>query len=101
MYLIGMFGLYRSNDGGANWKQIAAKDRRIANGKGNYTSGVYVDPSNPDIVYTLATCSYKSTDGGNTFTGLKGAPGCDDTQQIRIYLKERKGMLIGVDQEAN
>jgi photosystem II stability/assembly factor-like uncharacterized protein len=33
MFLIGTFGLYRSDDGGATWRQMAANDRRIANGQ--------------------------------------------------------------------
>src|SRR5207237_3841970 len=75
MYLVGNFGLYRSDDGGATWRQMDAADRRVANGQGGYNCGVYVDPKNPDIVYVINTCGYRSTDGGSTFTGFKGAPG--------------------------
>src|SRR5439155_18604999 len=71
MFLIGNFGLYRSDDGGTTWRQMDAADRRIANGQGGYNCGVYVDPRNPDVVYTINTSSYKSTDGGNSFTGWK------------------------------
>ena len=100
MYLIGNFGLYRSDDGGANWRQMAADDRRIANGQGNYNSGVYVDPKNPDIVYTLATSSYRSTDGGKRSPAFKGAPGGDDPQQMWIDPTDGKRMFLGVDQGA-
>ena len=100
MFVIGTFGLYRSDDGGANWKQMAANDRRIANGQGNYTAGVFVDSKNPDIVYTLATSSYKSTDGGATFTGFKGAPGGDDPQVMWIDPTDGQRMFLGVDQGA-
>jgi photosystem II stability/assembly factor-like uncharacterized protein len=100
MYLIGTFGLYRSDDGGATWRQMAANDRRIANGQGNYTSGVYVDSKNPDIVYTLATTAYRSTDGGNTFAAMKGAPGGDDPQQMWIDPTNGRRMFLGYDQGA-
>ncbi|HEX4602089.1 MAG TPA: hypothetical protein VH116_11900, partial [Gemmatimonadales bacterium] len=100
MFLIGNFGLYRSDDGGATWRQMDAADHRIANGQGGYNCGVYVDPKNPDIVYTINTASYKSTDGGNTFTGWKGAPGGDDPQQLWIDPTNGQRALMGVDQGA-
>ncbi|MEO6865522.1 MAG: hypothetical protein ABI229_08720 [Gemmatimonadaceae bacterium] len=100
MYLIQNSGLYRSDDGGANWRQMDAADHRIANGQGGYNCGVYVDPQNPDIVYTINTSSYKSTDGGNTFTGFKGAPGGDDPQQMWIDPTNGQRMFLGVDQGA-
>src|SRR5260221_673009 len=72
MFLIGNFGLYRSDDGGTTWRQMDAADRRIANGQGGYNCGADVDPQNPHARYTVNTAMYKSTDGGNTFTGFKG-----------------------------
>jgi photosystem II stability/assembly factor-like uncharacterized protein len=98
MFIIGNFGLYRSDDGGTTWRQMDAADRRVGNGQGGYNCGVYVDPSNPDIVYTINTSSYKSTDGGNTFTGFKGAPGGDDPQQMWIDPTNGQRMLLGLDQ---
>ncbi|HYL54041.1 MAG TPA: hypothetical protein VEU73_00550 [Gemmatimonadales bacterium] len=100
MFLIGNFGLYRSDDGGTNWRQMDAADRRIANGQGGYNCGVYVDPQDPDVVYTINTSSYKSTDGGNSFTGFKGAPGGDDPQQMWIDPTNGRRILLGLDQGA-
>ena len=100
LFVIGTFGLYRSDDGGATWRRMAANDSRIANGQGSYTSGVYVDPQNPDIVYTLATCMYRSLDGGKSFEGFKGAPGGDDPQQLWIDPVDRTHILYGGDQGA-
>ena len=41
-----------------------------------------------------------SRDGGNTFTGFKGAPGGDDPQQMWIDPTNGQRMLLGVDQGA-
>src|SRR5258708_2664475 len=98
--IIGDWGLYRSDDGGGTWRQMAVDDQRIRNGQGGYNCGVYVDPQNPDVVYTLSTASYKSTDGGRTFTGFKGAPGGDDAQQLWIDPTNGNRMLFGYDQGA-
>jgi len=100
VFLIGNFGLYRSDDGGATWRQMDPDDRRVGNGQGGYNCGVYVSPSNPDVVYTVNTSSYVSTDGGNTFTGFKGAPGGDDPQQWWIDPTDGQRMLMGLDQGA-
>jgi len=100
MYLIGNFGLYRSDDSGTTWRQMDPDDRRVGNGQGGYNCGVYVSPANPDVVYTINTSSYVSTDGGNTFTGFKGAPGGDDPQQMWIDPADGQRMLLGTDQGA-
>ncbi|MHB8636720.1 MAG: WD40/YVTN/BNR-like repeat-containing protein [Fimbriimonadaceae bacterium] len=100
MFLVGNFGLYRSDNGGDTWRRMDAKDRRVANGQGGYNCGVYVNPKNPDIVYVINTCSYISRDGGNTFTGFKGAPGGDDPQQMWIDPTDGDRLFFGTDQGA-
>jgi photosystem II stability/assembly factor-like uncharacterized protein len=93
-------GFFRSDDGGVTWKQMDASDTRIRNGQGGYNCGVYVDPKNPDVVYVFNTAAYISRDGGNTFTGFRGAPGGDDPQQGRIDPTNGRRMILGYDQGA-
>ena len=100
VYFTTNVGFFRSDDGGATWKQMDAADTRIRNGQGGYNCGVYVDPKNPDLVYVFNTASYISRDGGNTFTGFKGAPGGDDPQQGWIDPTNGKRMILGYDQGA-
>jgi photosystem II stability/assembly factor-like uncharacterized protein len=98
--LQGGSGLYRSDDQGATWKHMAGNDTRIGNGQGAYSSGVWVDSQNPDVLYTVSTAAYRSTDGGNTFIAFKGAPGGEDYHDIWIDPTNGQRMLFGVDQGA-
>jgi photosystem II stability/assembly factor-like uncharacterized protein len=100
MYLVGNFGLYRSDDGGDHWRHMDEADRRVSNGQGGYNCGVYVNPKNPDNVYVINTSSYISTDGGTTFTGFKGAPGGDDPQQMWLDPTDGNRLFLGTDQGA-
>jgi photosystem II stability/assembly factor-like uncharacterized protein len=94
-------GLFRSDNGGATWQHMAGNDIRISNGQGSYSSGVFVDSQNPDIVYTMSTAMYRSTDGGITFEPFKGAPGGEDYHKLWIDPTNGKRMLVGSDQGAS
>src|SRR2546425_868038 len=96
--LQGGSGLYRSDDQGATWQHMAAGDNRITNGQGSYSSGVWVDSQNPDIVYTIATTVYRSTDGGKTFSAFKGAPGGEDPHNAWIDPTNGQRIFFGFDQ---
>ena len=96
--LQGGSGLSRSDDGGQNWQHMAGDETRIANGQGNYSSGVWIDVENPDIVYTIATTIYRSTDGGKTFSAFKGAPGGEDPHVAWFDPTNNKRFFFGFDQ---
>src|SRR5438552_5859971 len=96
--LQGGSGLYRSDDQGATWQHMAGNDTRVANGQGAFSSGVWVDPQNPDVLYTISTTVYRSTDGGKTFRAFKGAPGGEDPHEIWIDPTNGQRMLFGFDQ---
>lgn len=90
-------GLFRSDDGGANWRKITKDPRIVSN---LYISHIYVDPRNADVVYAMQTTLYRSTDGGQTFTAFKGAPGGDDYHVMWIDPQNSDRMILGVDQGA-
>jgi photosystem II stability/assembly factor-like uncharacterized protein len=94
-------GLYRSDDSGVTWQHMAGKDIRIGNGQGSYSSGVFVDSQNPDVVYTMSTAMYRSTDGGITFEPFKGAPGGEDYHKLWIDPSNGHRMVVGSDQGAS
>lgn len=96
--LQGGSGLYRSDDQGATWQHMASGDTRVANGQGAFSSGVWVDSDNPDILYTVSTTVYRSTDGGKTFGAFKGAPGGEDPHDLWIDPTNGRRMLFGFDQ---
>lgn len=90
-------GLYRSDDGGANWRQITNDPRVVGN---SYFSRIFVDPKNADTVYVMQTCTYRSTDGGVNFEAFKGAPDGDDYHVLWIDPTNTERMILGVDQGA-
>jgi len=57
-------GIYRSDDAGLSWTRINSLNPRPM-----YYSQIRVDPSDNDYLYVLGTSLYKSSDGGETFTG--------------------------------
>ena len=91
-------GLYRSDDRGVTW-QLAGTDPRITN-RNWYFCRVTVDPHNSDIVYVPNVALLKSTDGGKTFTALKGQPGGDDYHELWVDPRSPGRMIVGSDQGA-
>src|SRR5258708_26081451 len=62
--------------------------------------GIAVAPDNPDVIYVANTTTWKSTDGGNSFTGFKGAPGGDDYQRLGISTENPQAIALSSDQGA-
>src|ERR1700693_191924 len=90
-------GIFRSTDGGSTWQKVLYKDENTG------ASDIEMDPSNPDVVYAslwemregpwednnqfqgTGGGLFKSTDGGNTWRGLKnGLP--NNLTQINVAI---------------
>ncbi len=93
-------GLYRSDDAGENWF-VATTDSRpaLAIGGGDLPV-VRFDPKDANIVYSATIVCWKSTDGGKTWKGFRGAPGGDDYQNVWINPNNPAIILLGSDQGA-
>jgi photosystem II stability/assembly factor-like uncharacterized protein len=92
--------LYRSEDAGENWR-VATDDRRPGAGIGGGDLPVVrFDTKNPSVIYSASVVCWKSTDGGKTWDGWRGAPGGDDYQNVWINPDNPNVILLGSDQGA-
>ena len=96
----GKLGVYRSDDAGESWAQITADPRPSGRIGGGDLPIPKVDPKNPDLVYVASTVTMRSTDGGKTWDGFRGAPGGDDYQNLWINPNNSNIILLVSDQGA-
>jgi photosystem II stability/assembly factor-like uncharacterized protein len=96
----GTVGIYRSNDAGASWHSVTSDPRPAERIGGGDLPVLAIDPRNPEIVYSDTPVVWKSTDGGKTWFGFRGAPGGDDYQQTWINPGNPDIMAINSDQGA-
>jgi photosystem II stability/assembly factor-like uncharacterized protein len=90
--------LYRSTDGGGTWTTPTTDPRPKMRIGGGDLPVPGIDPKNPDVVYSTSTVTWKSTDGGKTWIGWRGAPGGDDYQNIWINPNDPNIVQLGSDQ---
>ncbi len=70
--------VFRSNDGGKNWKQVSEQNAYMEGLSGTYGwvfGQMRVDPVNPDKIYVMGLALNVSKDGGKTFRPLRGMHG--------------------------
>ena len=94
-------GMYRSDDGGANWSLI--NGQHDLSQRPWYFSHIFADPQNPDVVYSLAYRMLRSIDGGRTFAPIPGSHAdhhalwIDPTNGERMIEGNDGGATISVD----
>ena len=91
-------GIYRSDDAAQTWRRVSS-DARVWQ-RGWYFGGITTDPRDPNVVYVADTALYRSTDGGENFEAIKGAPGGDDYHTLWIAPDDPTRMILGSDQGA-
>ncbi|MGI8772699.1 MAG: glycoside hydrolase [Acidobacteriaceae bacterium] len=92
--------IMRSDDQGANWTRTTEDPRPEARIGGGDLPLPKVDPRNPDVLYICSTVTWKSTDAGKTWYGLRGAPGGDDYQNVWINPENTNIIALTSDQGA-
>jgi photosystem II stability/assembly factor-like uncharacterized protein len=86
-------GLYRSDNGGANWKQLNNDFGIVV--RPFYFSRIEVDPRNPDVVVKAGLFGSISRDGGKTFKDL--GPNHSDVHDIVFDIKNSDRMFAATD----
>jgi len=96
----GPLAVYRSDDAGESWFKATDDPRPSGRIGGGDLAIPRVDSKNPDIVYCASTVTMRSTDGGKTWSGFRGAPGGDDYQNLWINPNDPNIILLVSDQGA-
>ena len=86
-------GIYLSKDGGISWSRINSLNPRPM-----YYSNIQIDPLDRNNIYVCGTSLYRSSDGGETFTGDGGSDGIHvDHHALWIDNKDPRHMILGND----
>ena len=91
--------LYRSDDGGNTWVHAPENDNRPeARIGGGDVPVPRADPKDPNTVYVASVVTWRSTDAGKTWFGLRGAPGGDDYQNVFVNPNNTDIVALASDQ---
>ena len=96
----GAAGIYRSDDAGETWTRVTTDTRPAGRIGGGDLPMPILHPKDPDVLIMASTVSWKSTDGGRTWTSFKGAPGGEDYQNGWINPDNPDIILLAADQGA-
>jgi len=87
--------VYRSNDGGKNWKKVSPDDQSIGGGPAYYYQQVRIDPTNPEHVYIVGISVWETQNGGTDWKTAFRFGG--DNHAMWIDSKDPKHFLLGYD----
>ncbi len=91
--------LYRSDDGGNTWVHAPENDNRPeARIGGGDVPVPRADPKDPNTLYVASVVTWRSTDAGKTWFGLRGAPGGDDYQNVFVNPNNTDIVALASDQ---
>jgi photosystem II stability/assembly factor-like uncharacterized protein len=86
-------GFFRSNDAGANWE----KRSDYVSGSPQYYQEIFVDPENPDRIYSMDVFLMVSEDGGKSFQRLGEKSKHVDNHALWIDPANTDHLLVGCD----
>ncbi|HET6276244.1 MAG TPA: hypothetical protein VFE16_09980 [Candidatus Cybelea sp.] len=93
--------LWRSDDGGANWKRMPHSP--LLGARAFYFSSIYVDPANRDRLINVSLILSMSTDGGRSFHPIATGAGWDyhdvwwSANGRRIINGNDEGVILSAD----
>jgi photosystem II stability/assembly factor-like uncharacterized protein len=91
-------GIFRSDDAGETWTRATTDNRPAGRIGGGDLPVPVVNPKNADTVIVASVVTWKSIDGGKSWTGIRGAPGGDDYQRAWINPTNPDIIAIASDQ---
>jgi photosystem II stability/assembly factor-like uncharacterized protein len=86
-------GIFRSDDGGTTWTRTSGDQKWMV--RPFYYSVVTADPLDANTMYVMNLRTWRSTDGGRTFTSLRLPHG--DTHALWVDPHDSKRMISGND----
>jgi photosystem II stability/assembly factor-like uncharacterized protein len=116
----GVVGFYKSTDAGEHWRLAfdngdasgaplgggrgggrgVPDPRPLARIGGGDLPTLAVDPKNENVVYSASTVFWRTEDGGQTWSAVRGAPGGDDYQKAWINPNNPDIVFVVSDQGA-